>query len=220
MKKKRSRLLRFSVTVALLGLALAANVSCKKHESVRDHSNPKGGPLAAQFDVCGLITNAELEAVIQSQVKETKPSGRADMGLRVSQCYYMAAESSKSVSLAVTDQDPTATSNRSALVYWEETFGQYEKEEEAEKQTESDKEKKESLREQKREGEEEERQPPKKIAGVGDEAFWSGNRVGGALYVLKKDKKAFIRISVGGPDDEEKKIEKSKALALKALEHL
>ena len=84
---------------------------------------------------------------------------------------------------------------------------------------EGDKEKRESLREQDRvRGEEEKSIPPKKIDGVGDEAFWIGNRVGGALYVLKKD--AFIRISIGGPDNEESKIKKLKALAEKALPRL
>ena len=56
--------------------------------------------------------------------------------------------------------------------------------------------------------------PPKKIPGIGDEAYWTAGP-GGALYVLKGD--AFIRISLGGSDDEETKIEKSKALASKAL---
>ena len=60
--------------------------------------------------------------------------------------------------------------------------------------------------------------PPKKIGGIGEEAFWSGGRFGGALYVLKGD--LFIRISVGGPDNEETKIEKSKTLAQKALDRL
>jgi hypothetical protein len=38
------------------------------------------------------------------------------------------------------------------------------------------------------------------------------------LYVLKGG--AFISVSVGGPDKEEKKIDKSKALAEKALQRL
>ena len=67
---------------------------------------------------------------------------------------------------------------------------------------------------------EEEHAPPKKISGVGDEAFWFGSRVGGALYVLKGEKDLFIRISVGGADNEETKINKSKALAQKALKRL
>ena len=66
--------------------------------------------------------------------------------------------------------------------------------------------------------EKEKRVPPKKVDGIGEEAYWSGNRFGGALYVLAKD--AIVRISVGGPDNEQIKIDKSKALALKALERL
>ncbi len=64
----------------------------------------------------------------------------------------------------------------------------------------------------------EESVPPKKIDGIGEEAFWASNRFGGMLYVLKGD--AFIFISLGGPDDEETKIDKSKALAQKALQRL
>src|SRR5207248_1629286 len=66
--------------------------------------------------------------------------------------------------------------------------------------------------------EKEKRVPPKRLDGIGEEAYWSGNRFGGALYVLAKD--AIVRISVGGPDNEQIKITKSKALALKALERL
>jgi hypothetical protein len=65
---------------------------------------------------------------------------------------------------------------------------------------------------------EERGRPPKKIEGVGDDAFWSANRMGGALYVLKDN--VFIRISIGGPEPEESKIEKTKALAAKALSRL
>ena len=53
---------------------------------------------------------------------------------------------------------------------------------------------------------------------IGEEAYWAPNRFGGVFYVLKGD--AFISISVGGPDDEETKINKSKALAQKALQRL
>jgi hypothetical protein len=42
--------------------------------------------------------------------------------------------------------------------------------------------------------------------------------MGGALYVLKND--VFIRVSVGGPDSEEIKINHCKALAGKALSRL
>ena len=119
-------------------------------------------------------------------------------------------------------QDPGSATKRSANEFWEETFGRYNKnEKDGEKESAGDKEKKESLKNQKREsGEEKEAVPPKKITGIGDEAFWSGNRVGGALYVLNRGKDVFIRISIGGADKEETRIDKSKKLAQMAIDRL
>jgi len=174
-------------------------------------------PNAAKFDVCGLIKNAEIEAIQGSPIKETKSSGRSSGEWHTAQCFYSAAEFSKSVSLSVTLPNPGSSAKRSIRDFWKQTFVRSE-EAEKEKEREGDKEKKESLREQKREKGEEEGAPLRKINGVGEDAYWSGNRVGGALYVLKKE--TFIRISVGGADNEETKIAKSTKLAQKALDRL
>jgi hypothetical protein len=212
---------------AFLGLAclgLMAFSGCQKHETAQAITDDNQKTAAAPPDVCALLTKEEIETVVGSPIKETKSSSNADAGLRTSQCFYTAAEFAKSVSLAMTQRDGSAAGNRGPKQFWEDTFGHYDsdgKEGRSEdgKDQDADKTKRESLREQKRsEGEEEERTPPKKITGVGDEAFWSGNRVGGALYVLRKD--AFIRVSVGGADKEDAKIEKCKALAQKAINRL
>jgi hypothetical protein len=60
--------------------------------------------------------------------------------------------------------------------------------------------------------------PPRAISGTGGEAFWTGDARAGALYVLAGD--AVLRISVGGVQDEEERIRRSKALALAALARL
>ena len=170
----------------------------------------------AKFDVCALITKEEIKTIQGSPVTDAKGSGHSDRGLRVSQCFYTTAEFNRSVVLNVTQAEPDSPEKREPKEFWKETFGRYSGEV---KEREGDKEKRESLREQDRvRGEEEKSIPPKKIDGVGDEAFWIGNRVGGALYVLKKG--AFFRLSIGGPDDEESKIKKLKALAEKALPRL
>jgi hypothetical protein len=70
-------------------------------------------------------------------------------------------------------------------------------------------------REKDKEGEE---KGPQKVEGVGDDAFWSGSRVGGALYVLKGE--SYFRISVGGAGDQAQKLEKSKTLAAFVLKRL
>ncbi len=204
--------MRPNLIISCLCSAVLCFAGCKKPEATAAH------------DACGLLTDPEIEAVVGSPIQERKSSGSADQGLRVAQCFYTAVDFTKSVSLAVTQKDPNVKSGRGPNEFWEELFGRFEtakKEGRGEKEDEDARKKKESLSEQKKGGgEEEEARPPKTVSAVGDQAFWSGNRVGGALYVLKKGKDVFIRISVGGSDNEEKKIEKSKALAQKALDRL
>jgi hypothetical protein len=135
--------------------------------------------------------------------------------MRTGQCFYTASEFSKSVNLSVTSRDPAASGDVDVRRFWKETFG---RNAEREKEHEGDREKKESLREQRREKGEEEGAPLRKIEGIGEDAYWSGTRVGGALYVLKGN--SFIRLSIGGADTDEVRIEKAKKLAAKVLERL
>ena len=206
---------------SLLGCLFIPLAACEKRAAppLSQDSQGKSPPThqesgPAKFDACGLIKKEEIEAVQGSPITETKSSGRSNAGLHTAQCFYLAAEFSKSVSFSVTRRDPDSPNIRRIKDVWKETFSRYQTQE---KEEEGDKEKKESLRQQ--QGERGEEQAPlKKIDGIGDEAYWSAARVVGALYVLKND--AFIRISVGGNDDAETKLNKSKTLAEKALGRL
>lgn len=104
-----------------------------------------------------------------------------------SQCFYQLPTFVKSVSLDVT---------RPGRDFWRDTF-----EENAEAEP--------------GEAGEEAQHPPRRIRGVGDEAFWVGSHVAGSLYVRKGN--AVLRVSVGGAGTEAEKISKSKALARRAL---
>ena len=53
---------------------------------------------------------------------------------------------------------------------------------------------------------------------MGDEAFWVGDPLTGALYVLRGE--VFLRVSVGGPRDQAQKIKHARTLALYALKRL
>ena len=184
--------MRRTLVLLLLYCLFAALPACKKRET----------PPPTPRDVCALITLEEIQTVQGSPMKEAKSSARSDAGLRVSQCFYTATEFSKSVNLALVQRDPDQPGGRSAKDFWKEKFDPYENEEP----------KKDS------DGEKEKGAPPKKIDGLGDEAYWASNRFGGTLYVLKGD--TFISIGLGGTDNEETKLEKSKALAQKALQRL
>jgi hypothetical protein len=197
----KSRLL---ILVFSIGL-LATLASCQKSKTTVAPS------MRSKIDACGLITNDEVKAIQSAPVKDVKGSEQSDGTFRIAQCFYNAEPFNKSVSLAVTQSDPASTKARTPKEYWKETFGQFDGKV---KEEEGDAEKRESLREH----EEEKGTPPKKLEGIGDSAYWSANRMGGALYVLKND--VFIRVSVGGPESEEALINRCKALAQKALSRL
>jgi len=169
-----------------------------------------------KIDGCSLITKEEISAVQNTSVTEAKSSEGSDGSHLIAQCYYASSGPNLSVSIAVTQFDPNNVAAPSPRELWEQTFGRFRKEKTETEQKEGEEKGAPNARAGREEGEE--RTPPKKIDGVGEEAFWAGNRFSGALYVLKGD--VFIRISVGGPDNEATKIEKSKALAQKATSRL
>jgi hypothetical protein len=170
-----------------------------------------GGAVAVKprIDACALLTSAEIKAVQGEELKETKLAGQTTSGFAISQC-------SISLMLAEMAEGPDA---KRPEEYWRERFraekdkDREDKDKDRERAGGGDKKKGEG-----REEEEEEGAPPQKISGVGKEAYWVGNRIGGALYVLKGN--AYLRISVGGPAEQASKIRKSKTLAQKALARL
>ena len=109
-----------------------------------------------------------------------------------SQCVF-GTSTARSVSLTVTRANPAGGSTLSPRAYWRQQF--HRDEHEKERDTEA-----------------------RLIAGVGEEAYWTGNRVAGALYALRGD--MFLRISVGGIRDEQARIATAKAMALAALKRL
>jgi hypothetical protein len=145
-------------------------------------------------DACTLLTKEEIQAVQGEAFKATKPSQKTTAGLAVSQCYFELPTPVNSVVLTVMQK---AEGGRNPAESWKEIFHE------------------EKSSRKKEEGEEKE---PLRVEGIGDEAFWTGTRVGGALYVLKGN--VYIRISVGGAGDQAQKMEKSKALAESVLKRL
>ena len=170
---------------------------------------PTTSTAKAKIDTCQLLTSDDLKEVQGEAPREAQRSDREDGGFVVSQCYYALPTSSNSVVLNVTlaSESGGAANPRK---FWSEIFGRKE---------EKDKEREREAKEKRASGEEEEESvPPKKIPGLGEDAYWIASRVGGALYVLKKD--LFFRISVGGAGDEKSKLKKSTTLAQRALKRI
>ena len=162
-----------------------------------------------KVDACGLLTSREIESVQGEAVKETKPTGQSTSGFSISQCFFTLPTFTNSVSLLVA-QTGEGIGSRDPKDFWRDTFHE-------EKAGEKDKDRGNKGDKNRRE-EEVEGAPPVRVKGVGDEAYWTGNRVGGALYVLKGN--SYVRISIGGPADQTTKISRSKSLAQKAIARL
>jgi hypothetical protein len=161
----------------------------------------------AKPDACALLTSADIQAVQGDPVQETKPSSQPAGGLVMSQCLFRTAAPSKSVSLAV-----SSAGSVSPHAFWQKQFhsGQPER-------GEREKDNPAAGRKNAKQEEEESTQP-RAIKGVGEQAYWVGSPMVGALYVLKGD--TFLRISVGGVREEAARIQKSIALARLALKRL
>src|SRR5881392_431750 len=154
--------MRTDVFVSLLCFLPLSLAGCKKRETPPPVPRTSQESNQAQIDVCGLLTKAEIEAIQGSPIKETKSSTPSDGAFRVSQCFYTATEFSKSVSLAVMQGDPGRPTTTGPRDFWKKRFGRYTAD-----GKERGKDKDES------EHKEEESVPPKKIDGIGEEAFWA-----------------------------------------------
>lgn len=203
--------------------------ACKRSEQLQGTSQPSASPATTQqqspgnqattsatgaaassakakTDACALLTSADIEAVQKEAVRDTKLSGSSDGGFSVSQCFFTLPTFTNSISFQVT-QRGDGSSARDPKEFWTETFHR-ERKSEKERDRKKDRE----------EEEERDKAPPQKVAGVGDEAFWVGSRIGGALYVLKDN--SYVRVSIGGAVPEMEKLKRSKSLAQKITERL
>jgi len=173
-------------------------------EKQQNHASAKSanaGPNA-----CALLTSAEIKAVQGETVEESKPSVQNDSGLPIVACLFRTTTPAKSVSVAL-----AVPGKQNPRDFWRKQFypsGETANPAQAETRHEKGRKKE----------EDDESTRPRTIPRVGDEAFWVGGPISGALYVLRGNK--FIRVSVGGIRDESERIRKSVALAQSALKRI
>jgi len=168
-------------------------------------------PSAKKIDVCAFLTSAEIQAVQGEPLTETKSSESPSGSFVMLQCFYRTTTFAKSVSLALAAPDPARPSAPTPREFWRKQFHPPEPVEEEKPVAGKAPKKGEVERE-------EELRKPRPIDGLGEEAYWMGNPISGALYVLKGN--SFLRVSVGGVRDESARMEKSKALAHAAVKRL
>ena len=215
----------FMAQVLLVALLLMISSACRTTEMANQASGnpqPPASPSQAapapkvKVDACRLLTSEDIKSVQGEELKETKPSVQTSGSLVVSQCFYLTPNFTNSVNLTVMQKNADIEGARDPRDVWREKFGsgtQRDGEQKKEQERERDK-----ARGEKSSGEEAEGAPPLRVAGVGDDAYWTGNQKLGALYVLKGD--VILWISVGGAGDQQAKINRTKTLAQQSLKRL
>jgi hypothetical protein len=187
------------------------------------------------LDACSLLTSTDISTILGEPLHELKPSTQATGKMNMSQCVFVTQNFAKSASLAVATPGAEDSGGRNLRAFWRNQFHSPRKQEEerrpasiktpAKSAFTSPREAPESEavpyseadRESDSEAEDDARKP-RPISALGEEAYWVGSPLAGALYVLQGD--LFLRISVGGIPKESTRIAKSTSLASAILPRL
>lgn len=182
--------------------AIGASGCNRRSHLDSDLSSKSPSGKNATLDASNLLTASDIQSVLHLTLTDKVGSSHSESGFDIAQCYFTVSVPSKSVVVTVTSRGQS-DEGKDPRTFWFEKFH-------------PDK----SKSNEKEEGEEEGRDsvPPTKLEGVGEEAFWVRTGSLGALYALQRDK--FIRVAIGGADDEPTRKEKSATLARLALKAL
>ena len=139
---------------------------------------------------------------------ETKASTQPSGGMLMTQCVFHTTTLAKSVHVALATPERAGNLGLAPREFWQRQFHSTDAKEEESR----------VAGKEAPAGREEEESKARAIGGIGEEAYWVGGPMVGALYVLKG--KTFLRISVGGVREESERIKKSITLARLALKRL
>jgi hypothetical protein len=181
-----------------------------------------------------MLSASDLRELQGEEPLDAQGSEHLASTLSTSQCFYRLPTFSKSVNLEVTRAAPGSTAD-AVREFWRGRFhaeafearerererkeeGEHKREEELKRERESGQVREGGHDEKEEKGEGVEESRARRVAGIGDEAYWYGSQTDGALFVLGKN--AVVRIGLGGPEEQAVKIKKATALARKVLKQL
>ncbi|MDT7688677.1 MAG: hypothetical protein QOE46_1436 [Acidobacteriota bacterium] len=233
--------MRLKTLMLMLCALLLACVACVRKEG--DELTTQPTPVASTPQqattqptpsaTCRLLTASDLRELQGEEPLDAQGSEHLAGTLATSQCFYRMPTFVKSVNLEVTRAAPGATAD-AVKKFWRERFNPdaFEaRERERERKEEGERKREDELKRErasgqvtegghseKEKGEGVEESRPRRVAGIGNEAFWSESQSDGALFVLMKD--VVVRIGIGGMENEGAKIKKATGLARKVLKQL
>ena len=167
--------------------------------------------IAATPTACDVLTKTDLAAAQGQEFSEASLSTKTQGSLSVSQCFYRLPAFEKSVS--VTIMRPIKSADRSSIRdYWNEHYA-------ASAQEKSEDRDDDRPRAAKSDRDEEDHHANAvRVAGLGDDAVWSGTPMTSALYVLRSS--TIVRVSVGGSAPLDQKLAASRRLVTAILGRL
>lgn len=189
-------------------------------------------PQLPRSATCALLPDEEVREVHGEAPAEAQGTEHSAGALSMSQCFYRLPTFAKSFNLEVTRAAQGAPAD-ALREHWRKLFSPEAIEERARQREREDapyRAREETLKREREAGQvreggrrrkkdkEAEDGPPRRVEGVGLEAYWSGNKTVASLYVLAKD--AVVRISPAAGEEEDVKIKKAVELARKVLKRL
>jgi len=190
--------------VALLGVAASGRDGERPRVAACDPASPTSRQT---WDACALLSDAEVREVQGETVIERKHAAQGSRSFRVVQCFYRTPTLVRSVSLALTVPLPGDATRAGPRAYWRESFHAKTRAVDGAGPPAAPS-----------PGAARPPLPPRRLSGLGEEAFWVGDRLTGTLYALQGD--LFIRVSVGGVTEEASRLQRTRTLAEKALRRL
>jgi len=160
---------------------------------------------------------AEFVSSVQgARVVEAQPASSSQGGLTTKRCFYRTDSFNRSVDVEITAEAGQNGHSGIAVDLWNRRFHSARVSEEEEEEEFREKQDAHSSTNAGREEEEERaKAKPSPVTGLGDEAFWVSNQLNSTLHVRQGS--VLLRISLGGPDDGDTKLQRARSLADRIL---
>ena len=218
----------FFSAVWLFWLATSSPANAKpaggpSYFSMPSQAKPRVAGASKSFDACSLLTGNEIANVLGEPLQELKPGAQSNGSINMSHCLFVTRDFAKSASVDLATPGAGDSGARNLRAFWRNQFHSLHRQE-GEKRPTSTKTPSNSAflsfgeAGQSQDEDEDAARKPRAISALGEEAYWVGSLLSGALYVLQGD--LFLRISVGGVPKESERIAKSKSLAAAILPRL
>ncbi|HEX8502520.1 MAG TPA: hypothetical protein VF659_18200 [Pyrinomonadaceae bacterium] len=236
----RLKTLTLLLCVSVVAPACGARGGAQNANATRPAETPTPAPAAAasppRSATCALLPDEDVREVQGEAPADAQGTEHLSGAVSMSQCFYRLPTFDRSFTLEVVRAAPNAPAG-AVKDYWRKRFHpeaiegrerarelKEEREREREKQLERERaagQVREGGHDEKEEeegGDEEEDERPRRVPGLGQEAYLTGGRRTHTLNVLKGD--AVVRVGVSGPEDRDARQKKAAALAAKVLKRL